>query len=158
MRSAIPGSFDKTVAELGLPERFSSALSQYAGKITEALKPQCVILYGSLAKDTYTTASDIDLVVISQHLPEHFFDRLKVLQELNNTPCSIDAFGYTAEEFQNMLDQGHVTALDALADGIPVHGKEYYMQLQEIFQEMVNRGLHRSSCTWVLPKTAHRGP
>ena len=156
MRSAISGNIDKAVAELGLPERFNIALSRYTRKIAQALKPDCVILYGSLAKDTYTTASDIDLVVISQHLPEHFFDRLKVLQELNNTPCSIDAFGYTAEEFRDMLEEGHITALDALADGVPLVGGDCFDQMREIFQEMVNRGLHRSSCTWVLPTASAR--
>jgi predicted nucleotidyltransferase len=154
VRSAIPENIDKAVAGLSLPERFSFAISQYASKIAEVLKPDCIILYGSLAKDTYTTASDIDLVVISYHLPEHFFDRLRVLQELNNTPCPIDAFGYTTEEFQNMLEQGHVTALDALADGVPLHGRDYFHQMREIFQEMVNRGLRRSSCTWVLPNVS----
>lgn len=150
-RPAILADIDKLISDLGLPEKFTGALSQYARKVALALEPLCVILYGSLARDTYTTTSDIDLVVVSPNLPEHFLDRLATLQDLNDTACSIDAFGYTSKEFHQMLAQGHVTALDAVADGIPLQGQEYFGQLREIFQDMVRQGLRRSSCTWVLP-------
>ncbi len=112
------------------------------------------MLYGSLAKGTYTTASDIDLVVVSRLLPDSFHERLACLQDLNDTRRAIDAFAYTPEEFQRMLTRGHVTALDAVADGVAVHGEAYFAELQQLFQAMVQRGLHRSPCSWVLPRSA----
>lgn len=156
MRSSIREYIDRTVGELKLPEKFSSAIASYTKKIVVDLHPECVILYGSLAKGTYTTASDIDLVVICRYLPEHFLDRLSYLQNFNDTACSIDAFGYTPREFHKMLQEGHVTALDALADGVPLYGSEHFAQLREVFQRLVQRGLHRSTCTWVLPSISPR--
>jgi predicted nucleotidyltransferase len=148
----IPPDVAQVIEGLGLPERFSTPLASYSAKLIENWAPQCIILYGSLARSTYTNTSDIDLVVVSQRLPENFLDRLATLQELNDTRCSIDAFGYTPEEFQGMLRRGRVTALDALADGIPLYGSSYFDQLREVFEDMVRQGLRRSVCTWVLPR------
>jgi hypothetical protein len=69
-----------------------------------------------------------------------------------NKPCrAFDAFGHTPAEFEKMLEPGHVTALDSMADGIPLHGAEYFNQMQEVFQEVVIRGLHRGVGAWRLP-------
>lgn len=85
--------FSNIIAELGLPERFRIALASYVKNLIPSLAPECVILYGFLVKGTYTNASDIDLVVISELLSENFPDRLSFLQELNDTNCAIDARG-----------------------------------------------------------------
>lgn len=154
MCSQVSSDIERVVERLGLPERFSQTLISYVARLVGRLEPQCVVLFGSLAKGTYTTASDIDLVVVSSLLPESFHERLACLQELNDTRRAIDAFGYTPEEFHRMLTQGHVTALDAVADGVAVHGKAYFAELQQLFQAMVQRGLHRSPCSWVLPRSA----
>ena len=151
MRPPIPPDIQQLVASLRLPDRFSVALTSYTEELIRRLAPECVILFGSLAKGTYTSASDIDLVVVASHLTEGFLDRLSVLQGLNGTACPIDAFGYTPEEFQHMLRGGHVTALDALADGIPLCGEDHFGQSRGIFQDMLQRGLRRSACSWVLP-------
>jgi predicted nucleotidyltransferase len=157
MCPSIPPDIASVIEGLALPEHFSVPLASYSARLIENLAPQCIILYGSLARGTYTNTSDIDLIVVSQHLPESFLDRLASLQELNDTRRSIDAFGYTPEEFQRMLGQGRVTALDAVADGVPLYGSSYFGQLREVFEEMVQHGLHRSICTWVLPRPVSSG-
>lgn len=143
----LPGTIDR----LSLPEWFRSPLVSYSEKLIRMASPECIVLYGSLARGTYTKASDIDLVVVSRYLPDSFFDRLAYLQGLNDCGRAIDAFAYTPEEFRDMLRRGHVTALDALADGIPVHGEPFFAELRAEFQDMVRRGLRRSICSWVLP-------
>lgn len=157
MRPPIPPDVESLVASLRLPERFSGPLMSYVAKLISYLEPDCIVLYGSLAKRTYTAASDIDLVVIASQLPEGFGQRISLLQELNDTACPIDAFGYTPEEFLGMLKRGHVTALDALADGVPVYGDRSFGRLTEVFQDMVQRGLRRSICSWVLPGPVQSG-
>ena len=154
MRPAVSPNVIRVVASLALPERFAGPLISYAQNLITGLAPQCIVLYGSLAKGTYTTGSDIDLVVVAARLPGDFHDRLRELQELNNTGCPIDAFAYTPEEFWDMLERGHVTALDAAADGVPVYGGAYFRSLRKEFLSMVRRGLHRSSCSWVLPHSS----
>ena len=140
-----------TVESLSLPERFADPLIDFGQQLIRRLQPQCIILYGSLARDTYTVASDIDLVVVTTGLSDSFHDRLAQLQDLNETHRSIDAFPYTPQEFEAMLRQGHVTALDAVSDGVPLYGETYFEGLREILEDMVRRGLHRTSCSWVLP-------
>ena len=53
-----------------------------------------------------------------------------------------------------MLTRGHAKALEAVADGVRLHGKAYFAELQQLFQDTVQRGLHRSPCSWVLPRSA----
>ncbi len=154
MREKIPGNIEKAVATLGLPVPFATALAGYTATVVKRLQPECVILYGSLARGTYTNLSDIDLVVIAQLLPDYFMDRLDLLQRLNQGLGPIEALGYTGAEFEDMLKRGHVTALDALADGVPVYGDRYFGTLREVFQDMVRLGLRRSTCSWVLPRPA----
>lgn len=151
MREKVPGNIEKAVAALGLPIPFASALAGYTATVVNRLQPECVILYGSLARGTYTNQSDIDLVVIAQLLPDYFLDRLDLLQRLNQGLGPIEALGYTRTEFEEMLQRGHVTALDAVADGVPLHGEGYFRQLKAMFEDMVRRGLHRTTCTWVMP-------
>jgi len=154
VREKIPGNIEKAVATLGLPVPFATALAGYTATVVKRLQPECVILYGSLARGTYTNLSDIDLVVIAQLLPDYFMDRLDLLQRLNQGLGPIEALGYTRAEFEDMLQRGHVTALDALADGVPVYGDRYFGRLREVFQDMVRLGLRRSTCSWVLPQPA----
>ena len=151
MCPSVSSGLRDTIGRLGLPERFSSPLMSYSEQLSQCLSPRCIVLYGSLAKGTYTSASDIDLVVVAQDLPKDFHDRLAYLQELNGTRRAIDAFAYTPAEFRDMLNRGHVTALDAVADGIAVHGSSYFQELKRVYQGMVQRGLHRTACSWVLP-------
>lgn len=154
MRQKIPENIEKAVAAIGLPAPFASALAAYTATVVNRLQPESVILYGSLARGTYTNLSDIDLVVITQLLPDYFMDRLDLLQRLNQHLGPIEALGYTRSEFEYMLQRGHVTALDAVADGVPLHGEEYFRQLKTVFEDMVRRGLRRTTCAWVLPQPA----
>jgi len=141
----------ETVESLSLPQRFAYPLIVFGEQIIRRLQPQCIILYGSLARDTYTVASDIDLVIVTKGLSDSFHERLAQLQELNETRRSIDAFPYAPQEFETMLRRGHVTALDAVSDGVPLYGDTYFQGLKDILEDMVQRGLHRTSCSWVLP-------
>ena len=141
----------ETVGSLSLPQRFADPLIDFGEQLIRRLQPQCIILYGSLARDTYTVASDIDLVVVTKGMSDSFHERLAQLQELNETRRSIDAFPYTPREFEAMLRQGHVTALDAVSDGVPLYGDTYFQGLRDILEGMVRRGLRRTSCSWVLP-------
>ena len=151
MRQQVPGTIEKAVAALDLPASYTNSLARYTATVVDRLQPECVILYGSLAKGTYTDLSDMDLVVIASALPDPFMDRLDLLQRLNQGLGPIEALGYTPAEFEEMLQRGHVTALDAVADGISLFGSDYFRQLKVIFEEMVRGGLHRTNCAWVLP-------
>jgi len=126
------------------------AAGEYAKRAMEMLHPVCVILYGSVAQDTDVLDSDVDIVVISDELPEDVFHRLGQLRSVYTTWVPIEPLGYTSSEFKRMLENRHVTALEAMAFGRPLHGEAYFNRLRERFNEMVHRGLRRAPGAWTM--------
>jgi hypothetical protein len=124
------------MAKVGLNIPFRRALEQYLKRVLKAVKPRAIILYGSTAKGTYGAGSDIDLIVISEHLHKRFLNRLKLLLELNNTPAPIEALGYTPDEFLKMVSKTHPTALSALEEGIPLHDDGFLTEAKELLAEV----------------------
>jgi hypothetical protein len=118
----------------------------------EAYHPACVILYGSVAQDTDMPDSDVDLVVIGGDLPGDPFERVKQLLRLNDTIVPIEPLSYTVAEFEQMLAGLHVTALEALEFGVPLHGEQYFRQLRERFEQLKAQGLHRTAYTWTMAR------
>jgi len=109
-----------------------------------------VILYGSVAQDTDILDSDVDIVVISDELPKDIFERLGRLRSVYRTWVPIEPLGYTSNEFEYMLENRHVTALEALAFGRPLHGETYFNHLKARFNEMVHQGLRRVPGAWTM--------
>lgn len=101
------------------------AAREYAKRAVEVLRPTCVILYGSVAQDTDVLDSDVDWV-------------------------PIESLGYTSSEFERMLETRHVTALEALASGRPLHGEAHFNRLRARFDEMVRQGLRRVPGAWTM--------
>jgi predicted nucleotidyltransferase len=65
------------------------------------LPVQRIILIGSMATDTSTAFSDIDLIVIME-TGDRFLDRLKVAYEKIQPAVAMDILVYTPEEFEEM--------------------------------------------------------
>ncbi|MEA3339004.1 MAG: nucleotidyltransferase domain-containing protein [Chloroflexota bacterium] len=121
----------------------------------ETLDPICVILYGSVARDADILDSDVDIVVISEKLSEDIFDRLGRLRSVYRSWVPIEPLGYTPGEFERMLENQRVTALEALAFGQPLYGEAYFDRLRARFDEMVHQGLRRKPGAWTM-KTGKR--
>ncbi len=125
---------------------------QFATRVVEAYHPTCIILYGSVAQDKDTLDSDVDLIIIGGHLPDKPFERVRQLIGLNNTIVPIEPLSYTEAEFEQMLAERHVTALEALEFGVPLYGKEYFQRLQDQLGQLKAQGLHRTPNTWTMAK------
>ena len=131
------------------------AIDEFTRRLKEDVRPTCIILFGSAATGRDRIESDLDIVVIGGKLPEKTFDRLDYLARLKRgIPVSIDAFPYTEAEFERMLDDLHVTALDCMREGVPLHGKEYFDRLRPKFEEYVALGLRRDKVAWYFAKKA----
>lgn len=90
-------------------------------------------------------------MVIADFPPGRFLDRCGLLAALNDTPAPIQALGYTPAEFRRMLDERSVTALDAVAQGIPLYGEEFFAGLREWLREQQAAGLVRERSGWRWP-------
>jgi predicted nucleotidyltransferase len=128
-----------------------TAVQTLVKRIISEIHPTCVILFGSVAKNTDKIDSDVDIVVVGGDLPSNIFDRIGQLQRLTRRlGVPFDIFPYTEAEFEKMLDNKHVTALDCMYEGIPLHGKAYFKRLHKRFDELVKQGWHRTKCTWTM--------
>ena len=155
MRQQNHRSLREVVTGLGLPkERFHAPLIEYGEELVRELEAVCIVLFGSVARGSYTYWSDIDLLIVAEGLPEDYFKRFDLLIGLNKPCRAFDAFGYTPAEFERMLVRGHVTVLDSMADGVCLHGHEYFAKMQEVYQDMVRRGLRRGVAAWTMPAPA----
>ena len=126
---------------------------EYARRLVKAIAPKCIILFGSVARDTDREWSDLDLVVVGGDLPGDIFERISRVSKLTRgirTPA--DIFPYTEAEFERQLDNLRVTALDCMYEGIPLHGKDYFDRLRPKFEEYVTRGLRRAKAAWLFDK------
>jgi XTP/dITP diphosphohydrolase len=95
-------------------------VKQYVRRVVEALEPERVLLFGSVARGDYHEASDVDIMVIKDW-DEPLLDRVSTLLSLRVPGLPLEPIGYTAEELSRMVRDGNPFILDALA-----HGKELY--------------------------------
>ncbi len=98
---------------------------------------QFIILFGSSAKKSYNYMSDLDLLVVSNSLKNDYFERLFQMQEI--TPGGIDFFVYTLNEFEKMVANFHLIALEALDTGILIYdtgpGQQFVTRIQSLKKE-----------------------
>lgn len=94
-------------------------------RVLEQLKgyePDKVILFGSTARGDTDEYSDIDLIVIKE-TNERFVQRLIDVTAFLPKDLAIDAFVYTSEEFERMVENGNPFIEQALKDGVVVYEK-----------------------------------
>jgi len=124
---------------------------RYARLVSEAIKPDCIILYGSVARNQAGPDSDIDVLLIGGNLEPNWFRRLTQLSRLVNGNGPIEAIGYTRTEWDTMMKEKHVTVLEALNDGIPLHGEDLFAQWRSEFEHWQTLGLRQMPACWILP-------
>lgn len=132
--------------------RWRADIERFIQRVRAEIPTHCVILYGSQATGRYTEASDVDIVVIADFPSGGFLNRLGLLTRLNESPAPIQAVGYTPAEFQRMLEDYSVTALDAVAQGLPLFGDEFFAASRAWLEEQERLGLTRGKTSWQLPR------
>lgn len=128
---------------VGENSQLCKKVAEYLKKIIKekkaSLKPQLVILYGSIARGDWHEGSDIDLLVISDFVPANFRDRGSVLLDVVQG-IPIEPHVYTTREFDEMLTYARMTALDALSEGIILYAKKNYLKkVKEKFKQTVDK-------------------
>ncbi|MEM0481576.1 MAG: nucleotidyltransferase domain-containing protein, partial [Nitrososphaerota archaeon] len=83
-----------------------SKIEKYKQILVQEIKPDLIMLFGSLARMDFNEGSDVDLLVVAD-FEEAFLDRIKRLLELNEeVKLPLESVGYTLEEFLEMLRKG----------------------------------------------------
>lgn len=133
-----------------LPEKWRAPVERFLARFDGLHSLSCAILYGSLATGNHYPGSDIDLILISSGIPADFWKRLKALSDLYEPGVPIDALLYTPEEFAQMIEDMHVTALDATTEGIPLAGTEVFEGFKKRAEVLFGKGLHRKRDAWTF--------
>lgn len=128
---------------------FHRQLKLLVQDLVEEVRPEAVVLHGSLAKGRYIRGiSDIDLIVVSwEYRDVDTKDRFVHLLELaQRHGLPVEAFGYTPKEFLNMVENLNFYVLDALHYGVPLHDRAgFWEKAQKLFQEVKRRhGLEKT--------------
>jgi len=108
---------------------FKSELELYLNKLIKEIKPKLVAIIGSLARGTFGLGSDIDLIIVSDNLPDHVLDRLSVLLQLDEFGIPIEPVGLKVNEFLEMCKKGHATPLEVFKRGIIIHSDKRFFEL-----------------------------
>ncbi|MCX8189117.1 MAG: nucleotidyltransferase domain-containing protein [Nitrososphaeria archaeon] len=108
----------------------------FCKNVLEKISLRSIILYGSMATRRFGVGSDVDIIVISDHLPENFLDRLNLLFKLNHTTAPIEPLGYKPNEFLKMIRKRHPTALYAVSEGIPLYDDGFFDIAKKVFEEI----------------------
>lgn len=76
-------------------------INDYISKLSDYVKIDRVIMFGSYARDEALSSSDVDFLVVSRDFKDmSFFDRLELLQRLWSYDIGADILGYTPEEIE----------------------------------------------------------
>lgn len=126
---------------------------EYAKVVAATYRPDCIILFGSVARNTHTPHSDIDIIVIGGDLPASSRERFSHLIRLRPRFAPIQVQSFTRAEWDRMLTAKHVTVLEALQDGRPLHGRRLFRQWRREFERWLVLGLQRMDSSWKVPET-----
>jgi hypothetical protein len=132
-----------------LHEKAIRELKKLVTKTKGDLKPKLVILYGSTARGDWHKGSDIDILVVSDNMPPNFKDRGdQFLTVIEGFP--VEPHMYTTREFEEMLNHGRMTALDALTEGTILYAQKKYLKRvkKELEQTMKKLKPERISIGW----------
>lgn len=132
-------------------QQFRIWAEEYAHSVALAYDPDCIILFGSAARNEQTPSSDIDILVIGGRLPESHRERFRLLIRLRPRFAPLQVQTFTRLEWERMMAEKHVTVLEALRDGIPLYGQALFAHWRSMFETWLSLGLRRTNCTWVIP-------
>ncbi len=92
--------------------------------------------------------------MISNNFEQDFLSRIKDLIDANTSSLPIEPLGYTETEFETMLGSCRITALDAVREGIPLSGEDYFNKLKNKLNALESVGLHKGKTSWHIPAAA----
>jgi predicted nucleotidyltransferase len=130
-------------------KEIETAINEFIFQITQIRSLKCIILFGSYARGDFSPYSDIDLIIIGD-FNEIYIKRSLSLLSLNKSKHNFEVFCYTELEFEKMFVKGNALILDAIYDGISLKGNSYFEGYKNRMSSMIEKGLKRSNCTWIL--------
>lgn len=92
----------------------------FATQLDPALGVSAVVVFGSVARGDFNLWSDVDVLVIAEHLPDRWLDRLAAVGD--DAPPRVAPIAWTPQEFRRKLGAGDPIAAECLRNGVVVAG------------------------------------
>lgn len=105
---------------------------EYVKKLEAEIDHFTCVLYGSYARGDFNVGSDIDILIISDHLPSDMLKRMEFLYKY--VRGGIEPKGYTKSEFLNMLSLKNPLAIDALENGEVISDDGFWGKMREEYK------------------------
>ncbi len=93
-----------------------SDIQRVVDRIAEAYDPECVVLFGSYARGTATSDSDVDLLVILAFEGKPFWKSLEITNHVN-PPFAVDLLARRPDDTRRRYAQGDPLIREALDQG-----------------------------------------
>lgn len=92
---------------------------RFAVQLDDALGVRAVVVFGSVARGDFHNDSDVDVLVVADHLPDRALDRNAAL---GIPPPGVEFVAWTAVEWRLERDRGNPIAVEAAGRGVIVAG------------------------------------
>jgi hypothetical protein len=132
-------------------EQFPIWANEFAQSVAGTYDPDCIILFGSVARNEHSSNSDVDILVIGGSLPDLHRERFRLLLQMRPRFAPLQVHDYSRSEWDQMMATKHVTALEALNDGIALYGHDMFLRWRREFERWLTLGLRRANSVWKLP-------
>jgi predicted nucleotidyltransferase len=96
----------------------------YVAGLAGRLPVRAAAIAGSVARGDFNVWSDVDVVIVSDALPERIPDRGLVL--VQDAPGRVQPVGYTAVEFEQAFRRGDRLAREAVEAGVVLLGDDFF--------------------------------
>lgn len=99
-------------------------ISVMVDRIVEKFNPNRIILFGSQARGDTREGSDVDLMVVLDHIPNKHRSAVEILSSLRDVPISKDIVVVTPEEIEREGDVIGTITYEALLEGKVMYEKD----------------------------------
>lgn len=96
----------------------------YVASISDRMPVLAAAVVGSVARGDFNVWSDIDVVVVAEHLPASILERQALL--LSGAPPRVQPVGFEAAEFRAALAKGNRLAREVFETGLPLAGDRFF--------------------------------
>ena len=91
-------------------------------QIIEKYKPEKIILFGSAAKNEFSSDSDADFLIIKMDTPLYGADRIRELSKVIERNIPVDFLVYRPEGFEKRIKMGDPFLKTILKEGKVLYG------------------------------------
>jgi len=95
--------------------RLIARAEEFAAGLDRSLGVQAVVVFGSVARGDFNVWSDVDVLVVADHVGGRYLDRVRALGPGRG---AVSAVAWTPEEFRLQLARSNPIARESVAKGV----------------------------------------